>query len=135
VKEIAMSLHHEPWIITDAKLPCLVLSGRAEPPSGLNKLKDALNSRIPDVANVYNCQAFSLDERCTWIFCFKSDGRVAFINLEPAPTTRGTNVMQDYMRAFLDARTRITDLIRSEGVDCDLVMEKISIEMTGRNFN
>jgi hypothetical protein len=132
---VLMKQDRDPWIVTDDRLPCLVLSGRVEPASAAQLLRCALNSSMTYISNVYNCGAFSLNRQCTLIFCADSDGQVAFISLEPDCNPSDKGDFQQWAKTFDEARHTITKVIRDNHLNCTLVIEKVALEITGRQLN
>lgn len=127
--------HDDPWIVTDERLPCLILAGHIEPTSNAGELKEVLETHAPHVSNVYNCAAFALDKACTSLFCIKKDGRVAFVNLRPSHPAISDDIFSEYTKEFQSAVATIRDIINHNANKFSLVLEKVSIAMTGRQPN
>jgi hypothetical protein len=130
-----MSRNEDPWIVTDEKMPCFVLAGKIEPAAYVQELQQTLDSHMAHVSNVYNCRAFALNRDCTTLFCVKRNGCVAFVILPHSYAVRDNDFFGEYTKELDQAIIKVRRLIDHMQHQPSLILELVSIEMTGRQPN
>lgn len=127
-----MGQEREPWVVTDERLPCLVVEGEISPPANVCGVKASLDKVFNRISNVYNCAAYDVDNECGVAFCIRRSGKAAlvFINLD-SDVTAGFDGLCEKIRA---PQERIAAILAAEGA-AKIKFEHMRIEITGKTPN
>jgi hypothetical protein len=123
----------EPWVVTDERLPCLVVEGEISPPTNVCGVKASLDRYFTRISNVYNCAAYDLDNECGVAFCIRRSGKAAlvFINLDSDVDDGGFEGLREKIKG---PQQRIEEIIAADGT-ATIKFDHLRIEITGKTPN
>jgi hypothetical protein len=125
---------NEPWIVTDARVPCLVVEGEVSSAVDMEKIDAELKAAgFVSIDNVYNRRAYQLDVSCDVAFCISKGGRAAivFFGRGGKPGDDPAMVLMKHVRA---QEEKIQSFFSARMIGT-IRFDRFGLEITGRNPN
>jgi hypothetical protein len=129
-----MAHEAEPWIVTDERLPCLVISGRLTKPLSAGEISGLCGRGLKIVDNVYNCMAFEIRPGCPEVFCVRPNGRCAIVVLQLSVSLPGTEEFGAIQERVLEPVTRLNEILMTH-FNSSVTLDRAHLEITGRTPN
>ena len=129
-----MHANQEPWIVTDARLPCLVVEGHLTPMADVDQARLSLEKALTKVSNVYNCAAYRLDESCEALFCIRRSSKAALVYIGMQARIDDQVCLEDIRNKIRASKRQIEGILSGVG-SVKLTFETIRVEITGRTPN
>jgi hypothetical protein len=124
-----------PRLVTDDRVPCLVVTARVQIPCDLAELKELFDGELHRISNVYNCAAYGLDSSCEDVVALTARTELSFIYFIRNPIKIDHPVRLDSFQEKITRNKEKVDSILAKINIVPITIERFWVEQTGRTPN